>query len=370
MNRYRDLDPNIRGECIRALGLWFAKYPAYFLEGAYLRYVGWVLSDPNTHVRLESVKALSLAYAQTQQNGIGALQNFTERFKPRLVEMAMNDTELSVRAAVVHVLQAIDAHGLLEDEQREQLCLLVFDEESRMRKAVGGFVKGVWQETVQERLMGRKPTEKDKKKAGVKAFAMLLVQWGHALDKGKRIRDEDDMDDDTDQSEGSSRHTRPKEVANLVGPEQKSRTALAVEALWDEVEPVKDWETLLDVLLQDHSSAREGGSKQAVKGKRGKHTADEAAVDEVWRLEEVEEGVLLDVLLAALRRTKAEAAGSKKVSRIYALWIIFPDSFPRPMRRQYRRISHEPSSRVYRGYLSSTRRMQAGCPTFFYYHSS
>lgn len=313
MNRYRDFDPNIRAECVRAMGLWFSKYPAHFLDGTYLRYVGWVLSDANTHVRLEAVKALSLAYAQPDYKGVSALQHFTERFKPRLVEMATNDTELSVRVAVVHVLQAIDNEGLLEDEQREKLCLLVFDEEPKMRKAVAGFVKGVWQESVNERLVGQKPSAKDKKRAGVKALAMLLVQWARALDKGRGARDDDDADDDGDQSEGSSKHARRKEVVALVGPEQKGRTALAVEALWEELEPVRDWETLLDVLLLDHSAAGEDGSGRTGKSKRGKQVSEEAAVDEVWRLEEVEEGILLEVLLASLKKSKAEVAGSKKV---------------------------------------------------------
>ena len=311
MNRYRDTDPNIRAECVHSMGVWFSKYPAHFLDGTYLRYVGWVLSDANIHVRLEAVKALSLAYAQTEYIGAGALQHFTERFKPRLVEMAMNDTELSVRVAVVQVLQAIDEHGLLEDEQRERLCLLVFDEENKMRRAVGGFVKGVWQESVDERLVGRKPNAKDKKRAGIKAFAMLLVQWGRALDKGKGLRDDDDMDDDGDQSEGSSKQARRKEVVNLVGPEQKSRTALAVEALWDDVEPVTDWETLLDVLLLDHSAGEEGSAHNT--NRRNKHNPGDTIVDDVWRLDEVEEAVLLEVLLATLRKTKAEVAGSKKV---------------------------------------------------------
>lgn len=314
VHRYRDLDPNIRTECVHAMGLWFSKHPAHFIDGEYLRYVGWVLSDANTHVRLEAVRALTLAYAQTDYIGVGALQHFTERFKPRLVEMAMNDTELSVRVAVVQVLQAIDEHGLLEDEQREKLCLLVFDEESKMRKAVGRFVKGVWNESVEERLVGRKPNATEKKRAGIKAFAMLLVQWGRALDKGKGIRDEDE--EDGDQSEGSSKQARRKEVATLVGAERKSRTALAVEALWDEVEPVSDWETLLDVLLLDHSAE----STASGKSKKGKSAANGNDVNEVWRLEEVEEGVLLEVLLASLRRTQIEAAGGKKVSctSIYA----------------------------------------------------
>ncbi|PSR72770.1 hypothetical protein PHLCEN_2v11369 [Hermanssonia centrifuga] len=310
VHRYRDLDPNIRAECVRAMGQWFAKYPAHFLEGAYLRYVGWVLSDANTHVRLEAVKALALAYEQSEYIGVGALQHFTERFKPRLVEMAMQDTELSVRVAVVQVLQAIDAHGLLEDEHRDKLCLLVFDEEAKMRKAVSGFVKGVWDERVEERLVGRKPNSKEKKRAGVKSFAMLLVQWGRALDKGI-VDDEADAEDDGDQSEGSSKRGRGKEVASLVGLDQKGRTALAVEALWDEVGPVGDWETLLDILLLDHSAGDEESSSQNRSRKKGKQVAD-SGVEEVWRLEEVEEGVLLEVLLAALRKTKVEAGGSKK----------------------------------------------------------
>ena len=348
------------------MGLWFTKYPAYFLDGSHLRYVGWVLSDANTHVRLEAVKALSLAYAQTEYIGASGLQHFTERFKPRLVEMAMSDTELSVRVAVVQVLQAIDENGLLEDEQRERLCLLVFDEENKMRRVVGGFVKGVWQESVEERLVGRKPNAKDKKRADIKAIAMLLVQWGRALDKGKGLRDEDDMDDDGDQSEGSTKQARRKEMVTLVGPDQKGRTALAVEALWEEVDPVRDWETILDVLLLDHSAAGEEGATPNAK-RRGKRPADDAGVDEVWRLEEVEEGVLLEVLLAALRRTIAEVAGSKKVR---LKWLYAPVvnslTLTRAKTRLCRLISLVHLLKGSRGYSSSTRRMRAECQTFFF----
>ncbi|KAI0342546.1 hypothetical protein BDW22DRAFT_1357931 [Trametopsis cervina] len=309
VHRYRDLDPNIRAECISAMGLWFSRYPAHFLDGQYLRYVGWVLSDSNTHVRLEAVKALSLAYAQAEVVGAGALQHFTERFKPRLVEMAMGDTELNVRISVVQVLQAIDGHGLLEDEQRAKLCLLIFDEEVKMRRVVGRFVKGVWEERLEERLVGKKPDAKDKKKAGIKALAMLLVEWGKALDTGKGIEDDDDPDEDGEQSEGSGPGRR-KEVVGIVGPEQKSRTVLAVEALWDEIPEVSDWESLLDLLQLDHSASEEGSRSR--NNKRGKQTAVESSVDEVWRLEDVEEGALLSVLSAAIRRAKVAAGAAKK----------------------------------------------------------
>ena len=302
---------------MRAMGFWFKKYPGHFLDGAYLRYVGWVLSDAQTQVRLEAVRALALAYEQTAFIGAAALQHFTERFKPRLVEMAVGDIELSVRVAVVQVLQTIDGHGLLEDEQRQKLCLLVFDEEARVRRAVSGFVKGVWEETVEERLVGRKASDSDKHRAGIKALGMLLVSWGRALD---RTDGEGDDDDSMDLGEGSSKRVRAKEVATLVGNNPKGRTALVVEALWDEVEPVRDWETLLDVLLLDHSAADEGSRQRS----KGKQAASDESVDEAYRLEEVEEAVLLEMFVATLRKALADAANAKKVCdvRYYRVFIL------------------------------------------------
>lgn len=319
VHRYRDLDPNIRAECVRAMGLWFDRYPSHFLDGAYLRYVGWVLSDANTQVRLEAARALSLAYEQTEYIGIGALQHFTERFKPRLVEMATGDTEVHVRIAVVQVLHAINTHGLLEDEQTAKLCLLVFDEEAKIRRAVSGFVKGVWEERVEERLVGKRATPKEKGMVGVKSLMMLLVQWGRALDSGRNVDDED-VPDDESQSEVSSRRPKTRAIAALVGTKQKGRTSLAVEALWDEVESVSDWETLLEVLLLDHSAAGEAPSSQS--RKRKTTTKQKDPVDEAWRLEEVEEGILLEVFLAALRKTRLDAVGAKKVRAASSLVYI------------------------------------------------
>ncbi|KZT04963.1 uncharacterized protein LAESUDRAFT_702953 [Laetiporus sulphureus 93-53] len=304
VHRYRDLDPSIRAECVRAMGLWFAKYPAHFLDGAYLRYVGWVLSDAQTPVRLEAVRALALAYEQTAYIGAAALQHFTERFKPRMVEMAVGDTELSVRVAVVQVLQAIDKHGLLEDEQREKLCLLVFDEEARVRKAVSGFVRGVWEESVEERLVGKRPGAQDKQRAQIKALGMLLVKWGHALDK---TSGDVDSDEENTLGEGTSSQVKTKTIASLIATGQKGRIALAVEALWDEIEPVREWENLLDILLLDHSAVGEETSSQGQES-----TTKDTEIDEAWRLEEVEEGVLLEMLVAVLQKAKAEAAHAKK----------------------------------------------------------
>lgn len=313
IHRYRDLDPNIRAECVRAMGFWFQKYPGHFLDGAYLRYVGWVLSDASTLVRLEAVKSLSGVYQQSEY--IGSLNHFTERFKPRLIEIATSDTELSVRVAVIQVLGAINEQSLLEDEERESLCLLVFDEEAKVRKAVSQFVKGVWEDSVKERLVGKKVDQKDKERTGVKVLGTLLVKWGKALDNATADAqtDTDGADKESLSSgESSSRVTKNAQVASLVSSNQKGRTALAVDALWNEVEPVSDWEALLDLLQLDHSAGNEDGTES--RRGRPKKVLDESAVDDVWRLEEVEESLLLECLLAVLTRARHPTAGGKKAS--------------------------------------------------------
>ncbi|RXW15379.1 hypothetical protein EST38_g10469 [Candolleomyces aberdarensis] len=314
VHRYRDLDPNIRAECVKAIGMWFKKYPGHFLDGTYLRYVGWVLSDSNTHVRLEAVKALSGVYEQGDY--IGSLNHFTERFKPRLLEMATSDTELPVRVAVIQVLGAIDGHSLLEEEERDKLCLLIYDEEAKVRRAVSQFVHNVWDEAVEERLVSkRKPSDMDRTRAGIKALANLLVKWSRALDTNSEDDDAENTDarvDDDFSSTTTGRRTRRKEILALVGTaDGKGRTALAVDALWDDIESIREWEELLDILLLDHSASGESQSSAPTRMNGKSHTS-ESSIDDLWRLEEVEETVLLEVLVASLRRVKAEAGSSKK----------------------------------------------------------
>jgi len=326
------LDHNIRAECVRSIGHWFKKYPDHFLNASYLRYVGWVLSDTNTHVRLEAVKSLSSVYSQDDY--IGNLMHFTERFKPRLLEMATSDIELSVRVAVIQVLGAIDVQSLLEEEEREKLCLLVFDEEVKVRKVVGSFVKRVWNENLEERTVlerrgkdRKNVQEHNKDRVGLKVLAALLEKWEKALSELAGDAEESEVGDDmlvdgqeeNESIDGRSRRaSRRKEVLALVGTDKKNRIALAVEALWDEVDLLKDWEEIIDVLLLDHSSRSSESQTQngaKVNGKELTPLERDTVIDS-WRLEEGEETILLEILVTCLRQTKANAGGGKKVGAV------------------------------------------------------
>lgn len=307
------MDPSIRAECVQAIGKWLKEFPAYFLDGQYLRYIGWVLSDSNTQVRLEAVKSLVPLYGMDDY--VVSLQSFTDRFKGRLVEMATSDAELSVRVAVIQVLSSIDRHGLLEEEQRSTLCLLIFDAEPKVRRAVSNFVSGVWDEVASERLVGkRKPDDTEKNRAGLKALAQLFVQWGRVLDKkGAEGGDENWDGDSSSQGESSSSQ---RDISVVVSSRQKGRIGLAVEALWDEIEVISDWETMCDFLLLDHSAGQEDPSDSspvaAARRKKARKATNDSLVDEAWRLEEVEEAVLLEILVSSLRKAELEAATAAK----------------------------------------------------------
>lgn len=348
--------------------------------------MGWVLSDPSSVVRLSASKSLLSVY--TQPDYLTSITSFTERFKGRLIEMAGGDTEVNVRTSVIAVLVEMDKSALLEEDEREKMCWAIFDEEVKVRKAVAPFVKGVWEEKATESVAKRnergvtgrnataaraeKLNKEDQKKVGVKALAELLVKWSKSLDKIVGVVDDvtseaGDADADVMDEDGpsTSRHRKTKirhqEVAALVEADppqqqqsqfqqqhlyqqQRGRIALAVEALWDNLESVSEWQVVLEVLLLDHSTnaanagstaasspltvfedddappAKGKGAKGAANGKRkGGVNAKTVAVgsgdqvDEAWRLDEVEESVLIEVLVAALRRAiKAESVATTR----------------------------------------------------------
>ena len=265
-------------------------------------------------MRLEAVRALAVVYAQSEY--VGSLTHFTERFKPRLLEMAGGDTELSVRTAVIGVLSAIDSNALLEDEERERMCLLLYDAEARVRKAVSAFVAGIWREVAEERVSavaGRNKSEKVKSRAGIKALVMLLVKWGKALDRLSEVAEEES-------EAGEDAPTRRVHLPSSSSVDPSGRIVLAVEALWDEVDAVNDWECILDVLLLDHSAGRDDdmdGPDSIVDSARN-------TVDPAWRLSEVEETVLLEVLVTSLRRTHLASTIAKKVRLPSLFSLIVP----------------------------------------------
>lgn len=219
--------------------------------------------------------------------------------------MAKKDTELGIRVAVLHVLERMDRHDLIEDEEREALCALIFDAEARVRKAIAGFVSGVWRDHMNQ-LDQDKLSENEKERYGIKVLATLLIKWSLVGLEPTNAETSVEADDTAFY------------LANSFNPDplaQRDRTSLVVEALWGDLETVKNWQLLLDTLLMDHSAQL--GPPRKGKTSAGRK-ADENAVD-VWRLEENEESLVLEILIACLRKSSVKSGdASRKVCVAFA----------------------------------------------------
>src|SRR5213080_294652 len=94
--------------------------------------------------RMEAIKSLSRLYIN--ETFINGLRNFTERFKPRLIEMASRESELNVRTTTINLLTQIYSAGLLETVDRDDLSLIIYSDLPKVRKAIAPFVKDLLNE--------------------------------------------------------------------------------------------------------------------------------------------------------------------------------------------------------------------------------
>ena len=175
--------------------------------------------------------------------------------------MSLRDADLSVRVHALNLVADLDKTGVFDEDpgQRSKIVRLVYDSEPRVRRAVGGFFHGLWEQRVESlksaslggrKKKGKAPADDDlATRFGYKAIAVLLLETARTLDPNG-----------SDLAQAASRSTA------------------AVEALWDQFEELQNWEELAEYLLLDHSE------------------------EEAWLLEEEEETLLLSILVACIKR--------------------------------------------------------------------
>ncbi|KAL5329449.1 hypothetical protein ACEPPN_002961 [Leptodophora sp. 'Broadleaf-Isolate-01'] len=279
-HRYRDVDPRIRIECAEAMGSWMLTLESMFFEGSYLRYMGWMLSDTHGPMRLEVVKQLSKLMKNLNPGG---MRHFVERFRPRMVEMAIRDSEPGIRAAAVELMDLIRENGMLEPDDIDTLGKLVFDSEPKVRKAIVGFFSENINDSYDSRV---------EELGGEEAIEDLLT-----------VDDEDDYDsprgewirlkclaecllayDAQDSDEPSQIETA--DFLDVSGSE--SRFTLAAQALYDKMPVLKDWEVLAGYLLYDHTAAASDNDA-------------ENSIRDAFKPTEQEELILLEILNAVVK---------------------------------------------------------------------
>lgn len=288
---------------------------------------------------------------------MGAMQHFTSRFKSRLVEMATGEPDMPSRCLAISILSILDQHGLLDSVHRGELVRLIYHEDFRVRRAIGRFFGSVLQEIYDDRRMKMNAhtsssqanlqpkhqlVQDAEKRLGFKCLAHLLIRCGRTRTLNLDELEGEDDESESESSDHLSNEVKVDEQADLTGhlgylprhPE-KGRVALAVECLWDEVELIRDWQAMADYLLLDHSAvASSDQANQTLTASRNRTVSvarvqggpadseeeEVMAVDEVSRLSEAEESLLVEIFVATLRKagsvlTSEETLAIKKRKR-------------------------------------------------------
>ena len=291
VHRYRDVDPHIRLDCIQSLGDWIAVYPEMFFQGTFLRYFGWVLSDLNAPTRHEVLRALTKLYQDSEK--MDGMRLFTERFRPRLVEMATQDSDPHVRSSAIHLLDILRASGYLEPDDIDSIGRLIFDNEPRVRKAVINFfaqnVEDAYDLLVEE-LGGTDALEEAFGPADLddEDFDSPRIEWL----KLKCLADVLVAYDAEDEVDPRDALTVPGTDTAVIIPAMESRFSLAAENLADRIPELK-WEILAGYLLYDHSRT------PTQNGVNGADT--NALLKQTVKPSEQQETLLLEVLYASVK---------------------------------------------------------------------
>lgn len=296
IHRYRDVDAKVRVDCATALGNWIATCPDIFFESQYLRYLGWVLSDSSAATRAEVVKQLLRLYKH--KDNVGRLRGFTERFRPRMVEMATRDAEPTIRASAVELLDLIREVGLLEPDDIDVIGKLIFDSEPRVRKAVAGFfaenISDLYESTIEE-LGGEESLDEVIGEVGDDDYDNPRQAWLKLKCLAEVLQSYDTSGGEASPAEAV---IDPDALGTVV---LETRYAMAAQAICEGVPEVKDWEVVAGYLLYDHSSALESHDTDDV----------QAAFKARCQLNEKEERLLLEVLNAAVKLRLTEAVESE-----------------------------------------------------------
>ncbi|TID18688.1 STAG-domain-containing protein [Venturia nashicola] len=294
VHRYRDVDPKIRDEAIRALGEWIILYPDHFFEGQFLRYMGWVLSDTNKDTRHEVLRALMRLYKLPEK--LSGLRTFTERFRSRIIEMAARDSDPAVRADAVQLVDLLREAGFLEPDDLDTIGRLIFDTEPKVRKSVVGFfteninelyrskIEDLGGEEALEEALPNVDTEDD--------FDTPKLVWIKLKCLAETLRVYDAVDEiEPDDVQVLHRAGAPDSYI-LVPQRLESRFSLAAEALYDKLPEIHEWEVLSGYLLYDHSQTPDEELNGA---------SSDVAFKQAFKIDEREEVLLLEVLNSSVK---------------------------------------------------------------------
>ncbi|KAI5964010.1 IRR1 [Candida theae] len=120
--RYKDFDPQIRLIVVKYLIDTMSAYPSYFCQSQFLKYFGWLLSDPINQVRSEISRDLLKLYKMNKnQDIVDGLTQFSIKFKPQFILMCEVDIDTNVRTNCCGILTEMVKMGFLDAKDKHEV---------------------------------------------------------------------------------------------------------------------------------------------------------------------------------------------------------------------------------------------------------
>ncbi|CEP10437.1 hypothetical protein [Parasitella parasitica] len=295
VHRSRDVESVIRHECYKELCNWMLNYQSFFVNNNYIRFFGWAFNDQNANVRSETLKSLIKLYKV--ETIAAQFRPFTQRFKGRIEEMALYDVDVSVRVNAIQLCSLLYKQkvDILSAEGRSQLTSMIASDAPRVRKSAAPFVKVLIDTNVIEPLVTKVTkalTGTTRRSASTSATpvnttwvtfkaisAFLVEQSASILEKEST----DEMQLDLESLTSTLVEKRNFIITNIV------------EALWDQMPQLQDFEALSDYLYRDHSQSQQQNDDDAM------DTETNVEIDDCYRLTDDEETVMVNVYVACIR---------------------------------------------------------------------
>uniref|UniRef100_A0A673B855 Cohesin subunit SA n=1 Tax=Sphaeramia orbicularis TaxID=375764 RepID=A0A673B855_9TELE len=222
VHRYRDAIAEIRAVCIEEIGVWMKLYSDAFLNDSYLKYVGWTMHDKQGEVRLKCLTALQGLYYNRE---LGTrLELFTSRFKDRIVSMTLDkEYDVAVQAIKLLTLVLQSSDEVLTAEDCESVYHLVYSAHRPIAVSAGEFL-------FKKLFSHRGPEEEGLPRRGRQSLNGSLIKTT---------------------------------VFFFLESELHEHGAYLVDSLWDcGSELLKDWETMISLLLDEPMPGEEGMNRQ------------------------------------------------------------------------------------------------------------
>jgi len=205
VHRYRDIDENVRVECISAVGHWCKTYPSYFLKDTYLKYIGWSLNDKESAVRSAALTALQTLY--DVEDNHAPMDTFTARFSERVCQM-VEDVDNAVAIKSLGTLTKMVKNELIDAEMVKQTYSLLLDDSPQLRQGAAELVNVLL--TIKSQATMASHGTKSSEKGLVELF-FLLQEF----------------------------------------PDNPNYINYMVDALYEKSEVLKDWRCIIQLLLSD-----------------------------------------------------------------------------------------------------------------------